>query len=740
MRWWIPPLWGVVVFALVTFAPAAGARGGDLTGIVTVDDPAIQTEIRAVEQFGFPLSSQTAVVQFHAEGLSPFTQAAATLEALSVDQGGQPYPLLGAIPLTNSFPLIRGSSQRGTAVMTYLFMDPRSTITGQQRAAQRYIREHLSHPGDSVIGVLGSGPARAQQAALVARHLPWLELLTVLVIFLLVGIDFRSVVAPLVALSCSGVALVVTLRLTGIVADTLGLSVPAELEPLLVVLLLGVVTDYTIFYLSGLRERLGPAQPWRRSVQRTVRSVSPIVLAAGLTVAAGTSALLAAKSEFFRAFGPLMALSVLVGVLVSVTLIPAALAILGPRVLWPWRPATATAPATAPGPRATFGQRLARLDVTLARALTRPRIAAAVLLGSCALLTFAALPLSTIQLGVGFTQSLPADNPVRATSAVASSAFAPGISAPTTVLIEGTAVTRQVAALERFQRAVERQPGVAGAFGPAQNTVRLPLDVVLARNGNAARMLVVLDSDPLSARAIGDLDRLRAGLPRLAADAGLRNVTIGVGGDTALAAQLVAKTSSDLWRIALAALLVNFVLLACFLRALVAPLYLLASSVLALASALGLTVWVFQDLRGAGELTFYVPFAAAVLLVSLGSDYNIFGVGRIWHEAERSTLREAIIRAMPRSTRAIGTAAVILSASFGLLALIPVRSFLELAFALSVGVLLDAVVVRSLIVPSLLTLVGPVSSWPSRRLGYRHPPPGAARRAPPAGPAPPSAD
>jgi RND superfamily putative drug exporter len=161
----------------------------------------------------------------------------------------------------------------------------------------------------------------------------------------------------------------------------------------------------------------------------------------------------------------------------------------------------------------------------------------------------------------------------------------------------------------------------------------------------------------------------------------------------------------DLGRIALAALLANLLFLMLFLRALVAPIALLACSVLAIAATLGLTTWLFQQVLGADGLTFYVPFAAAVLLVALGSDYNIFGIGPAWREARSRPLREALALTLPHSARAIRTAAVTLAVSFGLLLIVPLRPFRELAFALSVGVLIDAFIVRSLLAPALLSIM-----------------------------------
>jgi RND superfamily putative drug exporter len=145
--------------------------------------------------------------------------------------------------------------------------------------------------------------------------------------------------------------------------------------------------------------------------------------------------------------------------------------------------------------------------------------------------------------------------------------------------------------------------------------------------------------------------------------------------------------------------------------------------VLSAAATLGLTVLAFQERLGHPGVTFFVPLAAGVLLVALGSDYNLFAVGHIWEEARRLPLRDAMLAALPRSSAAITTAGIALAASLGTLALVPLRQFQELAFALVVGILIDALVVRTLLVPSLLTLFGRASGWPGRRLSLRRPAP-----------------
>jgi uncharacterized protein (DUF2267 family) len=169
--------------------------------------------------------------------------------------------------------------------------------------------------------------------------------------------------------------------------------------------------------------------------------------------------------------------------------------------------------------------------------------------------------------------------------------------------------------------------------------------------------------------------------------------------------------------VAVVAIAVNLLLLALFMRAVVAPLYLVACSVLGLLAGLGLTTFVFEGVLGHDDLTYYVPFAAAVLLVALGSDYNVFVAGRIWKEAERTArLGEAIAVATPAAAKAVTAAGLALAASFVLLAIVPLRSFREFAFVMAAGILIDTFVVRSLLVPALTALFGERAWWPGRRV------------------------
>jgi len=338
-----------------------------------------------------------------------------------------------------------------------------------------------------------------------------------------------------------------------------------------------------------------------------------------------------------------------------------------------------------------------------------------------------ALGATGIRLGAPLVTALPSSaEPARA-QAAAAKGFAVGIVSPTEILLLGTGVTRETAGLDRLEASLAKQPGVAGVLGPATTakviraaapsapagTIPNPM---LANSGDGARFGIIEQTDPLGPTAVVHVQELQRKLPRLVAAAGLTGVRIEVGGETAAVGEVINSTTSNLAELALLMLAITFVLLAVFLRALLAPLYLLAASVLALLATLGVTVWIFQDRLGYGGLVYYVPLTVAVLLISLGADYNVFVVGRIWEEARRRPLRDAIAVAGSQASRAITVAAIALAVSFALLALIPLQQFREVAVAMAAGIVIDAIVVRSLLVPALVALFGRVGMWPGKPL------------------------
>jgi len=202
-------------------------------------------------------------------------------------------------------------------------------------------------------------------------------------------------------------------------------------------------------------------------------------------------------------------------------------------------------------------------------------------------------------------------------------------------------------------------------------------------------------------------------MPVLLRQAGLTGAAATLTGESALTAELSKLVGGGIMEVGAAIIALALLVLIVFLRGLLVPLFLVVLSVLGLLATMGLVTWIFQTRLGYGGLVFYVPYAAGVLLLSFGADYNLYVVGRIWESASSMPLRWAIIRVGSSASLAVSTADVALAMSFATLALVGLVPFWETAAALFVGILLDTFVVRTLLVPSVLSLLGNRTRRPS---------------------------
>jgi RND superfamily putative drug exporter len=327
-----------------------------------------------------------------------------------------------------------------------------------------------------------------------------------------------------------------------------------------------------------------------------------------------------------------------------------------------------------------------------------------------------AAPLRDAHLGLALTRGFTERTATARATGAAQSAFVAGAVAPTELVLRGPGLGTRAAQLGRLEDAIARQRGVSAAIGAREEAAIGRRGAFVSRDGSTARLIVFLRGDPFSAPAIATVRRLDDHLPELLAASGLRGTAAALTGATPLARDTVDASRNAIVRLAAAALLVNLLCMILFLRAIVAPLYLIAASSLALLAALGATTVIARDVLGHDDLAYYVPFAATVLLLSLGSDYNVFVVGRIWQEARRRDVADAVAHAAPEASLSITAAGIVMALSFAALALVPLVAFQQLALLMAIGVLIDALVVRSLLVPALVTAVGEVSGWPGRRL------------------------
>lgn len=697
--------WIVLAVVLTLALPTLEqSQSGSLGDLVPDDAEAIAAEKRAVELFGTPALSRVSVVIGSESGLTrqqlrDATERTAKLN-LAPEDGLE--DILGAIPVSNGErPLDLGSEP--TAMIAYLFTSP----SVGQRAATAVAEEFASRleadaPGTEAL-VTGAIPARVARGEIIRDRLPLVELVTVLMIVCALGFYFRAAAVPVLAIVAVGIAYLISIRAVSGTAELLGVSAPRELEPVIVALLFGIVTDYVIFFVSRFRSELDEGRESLPAATVSAAALVPVILTAGLIIAGASLSLLVADLGFLRAFGPGMAITAVVGVLVGVTFVPAALGVMGRAMLWPRGAGRAGAEAK----REPLAGRVIGDHPVLA------------LLGTLALLGVLAIGVFRLEVGDPMLQGLPKSNEVRDGYKTAARDFAPGIVSPVLILVEDEGLSRNDAELAKLEDEIAAAPGVVAAIGPG-SLPAAPAGVLVDESDSAARYLAVLSTNPLGNVAIDRVRELRRDLPKMLDRSGLEDARGGIGGDTALISETVARTKDSLEEVAPLALVVVFILLVILLRAVVAPLVLVAASALALVAALGATSLVLEDLVGYSEITFFVPFAAAILLLALGSDYNVLLARRIWDESRDHPFRAAVRIATDRASGTIATAGIILALSFAALALIPVRSFEELGFAMALGLLLDAFVVRTLLIPAAIALIGPRATWPGKHWRERH--------------------
>jgi RND superfamily putative drug exporter len=703
--WWAGRaiVWGRILVVAAWIAGAAlatahlpsgfGGESAELGSLLPRSSQALKVEEESLRTFGFPLISRSMVVARKEGGFDPAEARAALAYIARTDRSDAG---LRAVPFAAEGRPLEGG-RIGDTLLVYLYAEP-SVRGGEVGASEEFAAGLGRATGADTAHVTGAIPGAAAESNLVDEHLPWVEIATVAFVVGILLLYFRSLVIPLLCLAGVGLAYLVSDRLLGVVAERFDLAVPEEAQPVVVALLFGVLTDYLVFFVSGFRLRLRRGASVREAATATTGQLLPVVSTAALMIAGATMTLALSGVDFLSSFGPAMAVSVLVAALVSLTFLPACLAIFGRFVFWPRRQAVA---APDDGAEEERGPRTRGRVVGLAA-----RHPAIVVVLCLVVLLAGASGLRRLELGNPILRGLPTTTQTRQGFDQATQAFGPGVLGPTMLVVEGEGVG-ETAGLTGLQQRIEAQPGIGTVIGPAGALRALPPGIFVARGGDAARFLVVLEADPDGPVAPEILSGLEAKLPTLLERSGIAGASFGVTGDTTIGHELTEDTWRAGLKVAPAALAILLVLLWVLLRSRTAPLYLVGSSLLVVAAALGLTVYVFQGLLGYNELAFFVPVATAILMLALGADYNVFLVSRIWREAERQDLREAIRTAGSRASGAIAVAGLILALSFAAVWLIPIAAFRELAFAMFVGLMIDTWLVRPLLVPALVSLSGP---------------------------------
>ncbi len=459
-----------------------------------------------------------------------------------------------------------------------------------------------------------------------------------------------------------------------------GVTVNGQSAGILPVLVFGAGTDYALLIVARYREELRRHEDRHEAMRLALRRAGPAIVASGLTVIAALLCLTIAEVNGTAGLGPICAMGIALAMVSMLTLLPALLVVGGRRAFWPFIPRFGREGADEThGMWRRIGERVAR----------RPR---PIWIGSFAVLVV--LALGSLQVDTGLTSGNQFRGSVDSVDGqkLVAKAFPAGANAPTNVIV------RDVAKVAPVRAALRRTPGVA-TLGPVE----------LGRPG--ARFDVILRPDPYSPQAFKLVPHLRVAAKRAGGNSVL------VGGPTAEERDLRKASARDNRVIVPLALLVVFLILTLLLRAVVAPLILIGTVIASYAAAMGVGIFMFNNVFDFPGIDPGLPLFGFIFLVALGVDYNIFLMARVREESLKWGTRQGMIRGLAVTGAVITSAGLVLAGTFSTLAILPLVFLTEIGFVIAFGVLLDTFLVRSVLVPALVFELGP-RIWLPSTLGH----------------------
>lgn len=544
------------------------------------------------------------------------------------------------------------------------------------------------------------------------------EFYTVIFILVLLLLVFRALMAPLVTLIPAALALAVA---QPVVAEStkIGVQVSFITQILLIVLVLGAGTDYGLFLVFRVREELRKGVEPKEAVVKALARVGESITFSAATVIVALLSLLLATFGIYKGLGPALAIALSIMLLVALTFLPAILAVFGRAVFWPSK----------------TRQRESQIGLW-------GRLADRVIKRPVTMLVIGVLLLGGLSLGIigykttGFTSgTAPAGSDSAIGQQVIQQHFPAANINPQLLLLQfNQPVWDNLAAVQQAQTQLTQSglfKAVSGPFSangfaitPAQlaalhsSGVSSPalqaVSQFISPDGKIVQFYAISNAGPPGGTAAtAQTPQVRAAISSVAGHVGAAESA--VFSNEAASYDINHVANNDLKRIIPIVLILIAFLLAILVRSLVAPWYLIATVGLSYLATLGFAMIVFVHLGHQDGLNFVLPFMIFIFSMALGEDYNILVMSRIREEAHHEkTLFAAVTKAVGVTGTTVTSAGLILAGTFGVLGLVGGNQQVEqIGYSIAFGVLLDTFFVRTLLVPSIVTLLGRWNWWPS---------------------------
>lgn len=495
------------------------------------------------------------------------------------------------------------------------------------------------------------------------------------VVAVLLLVTYRSPVLWLIPLAVVGTADGMAGILARRVADFLGFVPDGSVTGILSVLVFGAATNYALLLIARYREELLNFEDRREAMRVAIRGAGPAILASGSTVAVALALLLLAEIEGRQVLGLVSAVGIVVAMFAGLLVLPSALVVFGRWIFWPFVPRV--------GGKNPYEK---SIWTKLGKAVSKKPLAVAAI--GVALLGGLASGGLGIKNGLSATEIFIEKPEAVLGQEVLAEAFPAGSATPTIVVVDSDY-------LDEARELVD----IAGIaeISDGQN------------DGNYAELRLVLDAEPESNEALQVIRDLRATLDQLP-----EGVTALVGGQDASTLDVTDATARDQALLVPLILISVFLILILLLRSLAAPIFLMIAVVGSFFSALGASWLIFQYIYGFPALDLTVLILAFLFLVALGVDYSIFLVTRAQEEAKVLGTRAGMQKALGATGGVITSAGILLAAVFTVLGVLPLIALAQVGTIVGIGVLLDTLLVRTIIVPALAFITGKKFWWPRK--------------------------
>ena len=512
---------------------------------------------------------------------------------------------------------------------------------------------------------------------------------TLLVVSLILIVVYRSPLLWILPLFTAVTALSLAGTIVYYLAKAGTIDLNGQSQGILSVLVLGAATDYALLLIARYREELHHHESRFESMRIALKGVIEPIIASGSTVIAGLLVLLLSQLSGNRGLGPVGAIGIAAAMITVLTLLPALLVVFGRWIFWPKIPKFDDVDEQLSGTWAKVGKAVEKNP-------KRIWISTAVVLT-----IFAGFSFTLKADGLANTEAFTSRTDSVIGLEELGKHFPSGEGSPVEIVVRQNDVAAVTNALGAITNVAFVEPVVDGQKIPGAPTP--PIKVVEGK----VLLNATLKVAPDSVEARNTIPTIREALHQI-------DKEILVGGGTAVQYDTDVASRADNRLIIPIVLLIIGLILGLLLRSIAAAALLLLTVVLSFMATLGVCQLVFENVFGFAGADASFPLFAFIFLVALGIDYNIFLMTRVREEAMKIGTRKGVVKGLTVTGGVITSAGIVLAATFAVLGVLPLVFLAELGFAVAFGVLLDTIIVRSLLVPALVHVIGPKIWWPSK--------------------------